>query len=306
MKNQISVREAISAEETARFWRELGAYHDRDIFPDEAAEEREYFHGEEYRTAIEAAHERQHNRCFYLFFESGELAVGFVLAALFDKEDGKLFILEFCVLTEHRGSGTGHDCAAALLDWARARGMKYAELNCAEERRVRFWKSLGFVPNGADEWGEPLMLLPPEEEIPFTVEVVSAVDWQLLKLENGFRAEIGEEPLDDAGQERLKAAVRDGRITFFVLKRGYRCIGMCSVAAAFSSFQCENVGIFEDFYIEPVFRGRGGGRLRTGAGHRVGRERGDAGITGPGAAGDEDMYNSLGFATRLGSVYANI
>ena len=41
MKNQISVREAISAEKTARFWRELGAYHDRDIFPDDAAEERE-------------------------------------------------------------------------------------------------------------------------------------------------------------------------------------------------------------------------------------------------------------------------
>ncbi len=306
MKDQISVREAITAEETARFWRELGAYHDRDIFPDEAAEEREYFHGEEYRAAIEAAHERQHNRCFYLFFESGELAVGFALAALFDKEDGKLFILEFCVLPEYRGGGTGHGCAEALLDWARLRGMKYAELNCSEERRVRFWKSLGFVPNGVDEWGEPLMLLPPEEDIPFTVEAVSAADWQLLKLENGFRSEIGEEPLDDAGQERLKSAVRDDHITFFVLKRGYRCVGMCSVAAAISSFRCENVGIFEDFYIEPVFRGHGGARLLTGAAHRFGRERGYTDITVTCAPCDEGMYKSLGFTTRLGSVYANI
>ena len=296
MKNQISVREAISAEETARFWSELGAYHDRDIFPDAESEELEYFHGSEYREAIQAAHGRAADRCYYLFFERGGSDIGFALASLFTSEDGKLFILEFCVLTEHRGSGTGHDCAAALLDWARARGMKYAELNCAEERRVRFWKSLGFVPNGADEWGEPLMLLPPEEEIPFTVEVVSAVDWQLLKLENGFRAEIGEEPLDDAGQERLKAAVRDGRITFFVLKRGYRCIGMC----------CENVGIFEDFYIEPVFRGRGGARLLTGAAHRFGRERGYTDITVTCAPCDEGMYKSLGFTTRLGSVYANI
>ena len=54
MKNQISVREAISAEETARFWRELGAYHDRDIFPDAESEELEYFHGSEYREAIQA------------------------------------------------------------------------------------------------------------------------------------------------------------------------------------------------------------------------------------------------------------
>ena len=156
MKNQISVREAISAEETARFWRELGAYHDRDIFANAESEEREYFHGSEYREAVQAAHDRAADRCYYLFFGRGGIDIGFALASLFTSEDGKLFILEFCVLPEYRGSGTGHDCAAALLGWARARGMKYAELNCAEERRVRFWKSLGFVPNGADEWGEPL------------------------------------------------------------------------------------------------------------------------------------------------------
>ena len=306
MKNQISVREAITAEETARFWRELGAYHDRDIFANAESEEREYFHGSEYREAVQAAHDRAADRCYYLFFGRGGIDIGFALASLFTSEDGKLFILEFCVLPEYRGSGTGHDCAAALLNWARARGMKYAELNCAEERRVRFWKSLGFVPNGADEWGEPLMLLPPEEEIPFTVEVVSAVDWQLLKLENGFRAEIGEEPLDDAGHERLKAAVRDGRITFFVLKRGYRCIGMCSVAAAFSSFQCENVGIFEDFYIEPAFRRRGGARLLAQAAQEFCREQGFSDLSVCCAPCDEAMYRALGFTTRLGSVYANI
>ena len=53
MKNQISVREAITAEETARFWRELGAYHDRDIFANAESEEREYFHGSEYREIME-------------------------------------------------------------------------------------------------------------------------------------------------------------------------------------------------------------------------------------------------------------
>ena len=63
MKNQISVREAISAEETARFWRELGAYHDRDIFANAESEEREYFHGSEYREAVQAAHDRAADRC---------------------------------------------------------------------------------------------------------------------------------------------------------------------------------------------------------------------------------------------------
>ena len=49
-------------------------------------------------------------------------------------------------------------------------------------------RARGFVKNGFDEWGEPLMILPPEDEISFTVEVLNdPTDWQLLKLENGFK-----------------------------------------------------------------------------------------------------------------------
>ena len=44
----------------------------------------------------------------------------------------------------------------------------------------------------------------------------------------------------------------------------------------------------------------------TDAAHSFGRERGYTDITVTCAPCDEDMYNSLGFATRLGSVYANI
>lgn len=306
MKEQITVREAITDEETKRFWHELGAYHDRDIFPDEAAEEREYFHGEEYRAAIEAAHERQYNRCFYLFFERGELAVGFALAALFDKEDGKLFILEFCVLPEYRGGGTGHGCAEALLDWVRLRGMKYAELNCSEERRVKFWARLGFAANGYDEWGEPLMLLPPDEELPFTVEMARELDCQLMRLQNGYRADIGEAMLDEAAQKRLKAAIDKGSICFFLLKRGYRSIGMCSAAPVFSSFECKNAGIFEDFYIEPAFRRCGGARLLAQAAQEFCHEQGFSDLSVCCAPCDEAMYRALGFTTRLGSMYANI
>ena len=104
---------------------------------------------------------------------------------------------KFCVYPEFRGNGTGRACAAVLLDWAKARGARYAELNYGgDERRLRFWRRIGFVENGVDEWGEPLMLLPPAEAVPFTVELLNdPTDWQLLKLENGFKREIGEETL---------------------------------------------------------------------------------------------------------------
>lgn len=76
------------------------------------------------------------------------------------------------------------------------------------------------------------------------------------KLENGFLKEIGEAPSTEEKQERLAQAIRDGKITFFVARRGYRAVGMCSVSRCFSTFTCTDVGIFDDFYMEPVFRKR--------------------------------------------------
>lgn len=68
------------------------------------------------------------------------------------------------------------------------------------------------------------MILPPEDEIPFTVEVLAdPTDWQLLKLENGFKKDIGEESLTEEKQKQLQQAVKDGKITFFIAKR---CTGL--------------------------------------------------------------------------------
>ena len=247
MKNQIIIREAISEADTSAFWEQLHSYHKRDIFPDPEDENLKHFLSDtEYPVQIEHVHNRLQDRCFYLFFERNGQDIGFTLPAIFTSEDGKCFIMEFCVYPEFRGNGTGRACAAVLLDWAKARGARYAELNYGgDERRLRFWRRIGFVENGVDEWGEPLMLLPPAETVPFTVEILKdPVDWQLLKLENGFKREIGEESLTKIQQKQLQQAVRVGRITFFFAKRGYRAVGMCSVAEYYSTFSCSNVGVF--------------------------------------------------------------
>lgn len=166
---------------------------------------------------------------------------------------------------------------------------------------------MGFVKNGADEWGEPLMLLPPEEDVPITVEILSdAADWQLLKLENGFLAEIGEDPLTEEKQERLQQAIRDGKITFFLAKRGYRAVGMCSVSPCFSTFSCADTGVFDDFYIEPVFRKKGTARKLAQAAQTWCQENGIASLTVCCAPCDEGMYQSLGFDARLGTTFAHL
>ncbi len=164
MENPITIREAITDKDVALFWEQLHIYHKRDIFPNPEDEDLAFFLDDtQYRTNIQSIHDRPQDRCYYLFFHRDGQDIGFAMPVIYATEDGKCFIMEFCVYPEFRGNGTGTACAKALLNWAKEHGGKYAELNCGSDpRRQRFWGRLGFIENGADEWGEPLMMLPPE------------------------------------------------------------------------------------------------------------------------------------------------
>ena len=307
MENRITVREALPGAETERFRARLLEYRRRDVFtlPDDAAHlEREG----EYFAHMLRLRSREDGRSRFLFFERGGCDIGLALAVIYAGEEGKCFLTDFCVFPEHRGGGTGRECARALLAFARENGARYFELNCGgDARRLRFWRRLGFVENGVDEWGEPLLLLPPEDEAPIAVEELRAEDfWQLLRLENGFRAAVGEESLGNEGQQRLLQAVKEGRIAFFLAKRGSRAVGMCSVALSFSTFACAQVGVFDDFFVEPAFRGRGAARVLALAAQDWCAARGVSSLTACCAPCDEGMYIRLGFGTRLGTNYAKL
>ena len=273
MIENIVIRKAVTEEERSLFWERLRAYFCRDIFPDPEDEDRPYFLGDDYRRTMESLRTQPVHPVHWLAFSRNGQDVGFALAAVFTGEDGKCFILEFCVLPEHRGGGMGTACARTLLNWAREQGAGYAELNCTTPPRQRFWGRLGFVANGADEWGVPLMLLPPREHRPLTVE-------------------------------RLTQAVREGRITFLVARRDGRAVGMCSVAEIFSTFACGPVGQLEDFYVEPVFRRRGVARQLVQAAQALCWERSIASLTVCCAPCDEAMHRALGFTAPLGRTLA--
>lgn len=305
MENWITIREAVTENDVAAFWEQLHAYHRRDIFPHSDAGELECFFSSEYYDHMMKIYGRPQNRCFFLFFQRDGQDIGFAVPVIFPFEDGKCFIMEYCVYPEFRGNGTGRKCAGALLDWAKENGALYAELNCGgNERRRHFWKTVGFVENGVDERGEPLMILPPAEDIPITVEVLAdPEDWQLRKLENGFLQEIGEQPATEEKQEQLTRAIREGKITFFAAKRGCRAVGMCSVAKCFSTFACTDAGVFDDFYIEPAFRRKGIARMLAQAAQKWSKENALASLTVTCAPCDEGMYRALGFDTALGKAF---
>ncbi len=108
LHDNIKIREAVTQEEIAFFWEQLHAYHKRDIFPDPDDRDREYFLDDtQYRSCIEQLHCREHDTCRYILMSRGNEDIGFALAVIYDSEDGKCFLMEFCILPEFRGFGTG-------------------------------------------------------------------------------------------------------------------------------------------------------------------------------------------------------
>ena len=105
MENQITIREAITENDVAIFWEQLHAYHKRDIFPDSDNENLEYFLGSAYHDYMIKMHSRRQDRCFFLFFCRNGQDIGFTMPVIYTTEDGKCFIMEFCVYPEFRGNG---------------------------------------------------------------------------------------------------------------------------------------------------------------------------------------------------------
>ena len=129
MKNEITIREAVTEQEIAFFWGQLRAYFSRDIFPGPDSGARARFLDDQYRAHMDALHERQQDRCYYLLLRRNGEDIGLALPVLYHTEDGKCFLCEFCVFPEFRGNGTGTKCGERFLAWAKSMGAAYVELN---------------------------------------------------------------------------------------------------------------------------------------------------------------------------------
>ena len=123
---------------------------DDEIITDQ--EDIDYFKGEEYRGILKNHMVRDIDKQHMVYFVQGEQRIGAASYCTYQSEDGKCFILDYWIFPECRGNGTGHKCFEALEQYTKMDGAKYYELNSTKENSIRFWKSLGFVENGKDEY----------------------------------------------------------------------------------------------------------------------------------------------------------
>ena len=149
--------EEIGPKELPAFWDAHIRYLvDDGIISDE--EDVEYFSGDEYRGIIEAHMRRDRDRHHIVYFVRDGERIGAASYCTYESEGGKCFILDFWVFPAFRGNGTGRRCFAALEQYTKADGASYYEINSEKPESVRFWKSLGFVENGVDEYSMPLFI----------------------------------------------------------------------------------------------------------------------------------------------------
>ena len=308
MENQITIREAITEQDLTFFWEQVRIYHKQDIFSNPEDQDKVYFSEDAHsRVKLERIGGQEQERLHCLLFYRGEQKIGFALSVIHHAEDESCFLMEFCTFPEFCGDDTGSQCARELIAWAHEKEAQYLEIHCSTTQQQRFWQQFGFVLNGVNERGVPLMILPLKEEIPIRIEILADPEnEQFKKLENGFLREIEESPLTGKQQTQLAKAIRDGKITFFIAKRSHRMIGMCSVARCFSTFACSDTGVFEDFYIEPAFRGKGIARKLAQAAQSWCKTNNLSSLTVCSAPCDEQMYQNFGFTISLGHTYAHL
>ena len=155
-RSMISIEE-IPVARINEFWKiHIKYLVDDGIISDE--EDIVYFTGKEYRGILEDHMIRSTDKQHMVYFCQNGERIGAASYCTYQSEDGKCFILDYWVFPQFRGNGTGHRCFEALEQYTKADGAKYYELNSMKEDSIRFWKSIGFVENGKDEYDMLLLV----------------------------------------------------------------------------------------------------------------------------------------------------
>jgi GNAT superfamily N-acetyltransferase len=118
-----------------------------------------------------------------------------------------------------------------------------------------------------------------------------------------YLAAIGESGLEEAGCDRIAAAIDRGDIVFFVARDGEEPVGLCSITIGFSTYKASPFALLEDYYVAESHRGEGTARLLVEAAAAFATARGCASILAGCSNTDVPMWSHLGFM-RLANLMA--
>ncbi|MFY8330150.1 GNAT family N-acetyltransferase [Vagococcus carniphilus] len=142
--------------EIDEFWKKKREYEKYDIFPylDETGEELEeiisWFQSSNYYNLIMDLHSNSQKNArtlqfAYIYDGIGEY-IGFIMYKIYNLEDGKCFILDFCIEREFRNKSIGTEVFTFFEQYVKKNeDATYIALNVSNDRNKRFLEKQGFV-----------------------------------------------------------------------------------------------------------------------------------------------------------------
>ena len=117
-----------------------------------------------------------------------------------------------------------------------------------------------------------------------------------------YKFSINEDKLDKKQFEKLKEAIKYKKIKFYTLNIDNNIIGMCSISYLYSTYKCESIGMFDDFYIKPDYRKKGYAKKLTKYVFEDMVKNNINSVMVGCSDMDLEMYKHIGFKMELGNL----
>lgn len=140
------------------FWQWRDKYMVEDILPhatfsESTEKDYEWFFSDAYREEIAGLFTRKVDPLEIVFLQDEKHNnIGFIVYAIYHSEDGKCFILDFCINEEYRNKNVGTAFFSMIKKHVIEQGSTYFALNLTNENNKRFWQQQGFVKASMDEF----------------------------------------------------------------------------------------------------------------------------------------------------------
>lgn len=151
MENNINLHYVKSNKDIEYFWERRNEYFLKDIIPncelgDEITEDDiKWFFSKEYKDHIMMLFEQKDDHLYIVLIKKDKCNIGFMTYIIYNAEDGKCFVLDYCIYPQFRNKGIGKKAYYLLEKDFINRGATYIDLNISNTNNERFWNGNGFL-----------------------------------------------------------------------------------------------------------------------------------------------------------------
>ncbi|QQK08682.1 GNAT family N-acetyltransferase [Miniphocaeibacter halophilus] len=257
-ENNLEIKIINSREELDLLWNMRDEYMYRDILSNDkigleiTEKDREWLLSPEYRDYMEKLFFRNINKAYPVLLKKEKKVVGFCIYCTYHSEDGKCFIVEYCILPKYRGNKLGTVFFNMIKETEVLKGAKYFELNVSNKRNMSFWMKQGFNFKGIDKYGSVILTTEKDSILLFNLDENNWLDIISLKLSEEQLRYVSS-PLGVLARGYI---YRKYNPIIFGIQKGKETIGVLMVRDIYERPECYEL---QQFLIDIKYQNKGYG-----------------------------------------------